>query len=167
MDQANRNLKKPRNLITHRDLLKAHEDFLRVLHAKRNRSPPAKPKEFASINNKLMSTCLLLSHFLNFTPQERMKYVHDAEKYAKRAEANAVKSQNNDRVVQMEFYLTCVKAREIQLRSTVADFQSPTQSERDDAEEAITIALVKLRSVDNLDISPYEVMAKETLGQLR
>lgn len=167
MDQANRNLKKPRDIITHRDLLKAHEDFLRVLHAKRDRSPPAKPKEFANINNKLMSTCLLLSHFLNFTPQERMKYIHDAEKYAKRAEANAIKSQNNDRVVQMEFYLRCVKAREIQLRSTVSEFQRPTQSERDDAEEAILVALVKLRSVDNLDVLPYEIMAKESIGQLR
>jgi len=167
MEQANRNLKKPRGSISHKDLLKAQEDFLRILHAKRDRSPPAKPKEIANINNKLMSTCLLLSHFLNFTPQERMNYVHEAEKYAKRAVANAVKSQNNDRVVQMQFYLTCVKAREIQLKSTVTEFLSPTDEEREDAEDAISLALVTLRSVDNLDMSPYEAMAKESLGGLR
>ena len=114
-----------------------------------------------------MTTCLRLSHFLNFTPTQRMKYIHDAEKFAKHAVEDAVKSQNTDRVVQMQFYLTCVKAREIQLKSTVHEFQRPSQSERDAAEDAISMALVTLRSVDKLDMSVYEVMAKETIGQLR
>jgi hypothetical protein len=96
-----------------------------------------------------------------------MTYVHDAEKFGTRALENATKSQNNDRVVQMQFYLACVKAREIQLRSTDAHFQNPTQSERCDAVEAISLAWATLRSIENLDMSLYDTMAMETLSQLR
>lgn len=162
------NLKRPRDVITHTDLINAYNDFVQVLHAKRERpSPPAKPKEFAYLYNKLMSTCVALSHFLNFTPTQRMAYVNDADKFAKRALEYAIKSGNNDRVIQMEFYLACVKAREIQLRAESAEFERPTPSEREDAAEAVSVAWALLRSVEKLDLTVYDAMAKETLGQLR
>ena len=167
MDRGNDNLKKSRDTITHTDLIKAYKDFLQVLGAKRDQRPPATPKELARIYNKLMSTCLRLSHFLNFTPTQQMAYVHDAEKFAKRALENAIKSQNNDRVVQMQFYLACVKAREIQLRSTGAHFQKPTPSEKDAAVEAISLSWATLRSIENLDMSVYDAMAEENISQLR
>jgi hypothetical protein len=167
MDRANFNLKRSRETITHRDLINAYNDFLHVLRAKRDQSPPATPKELTRIYNKLMSTCLRLSHFDNFTPTQQVAYIHDAEKFAKRALDNASKSQSNDRVVQMEFYLTCVKAREIQLRSTVAHFERPTVSERDAAVEAISVAWATLGSLENLDMSVYDAMAKETISQLK
>ncbi|KAL6244844.1 hypothetical protein RBB50_008372 [Rhinocladiella similis] len=168
LERANMNLKRPRDVITHTDLINAYNDFVQVLHAKRERpSPPAKPKEFAYLYNKLMSTCVALSHFLNFTPTQRMAYVNDADKFAKRALEYAIKSGNNDRVIQMEFYLACVKAREIQLRAESAEFERPTPSEREDAAEAVSVAWALLRSVEKLDLTVYDAMAKETLGQLR
>ncbi|KIW15832.1 hypothetical protein PV08_05882 [Exophiala spinifera] len=168
IDRANMNLKRPRDAITHTDLINAYNDFVQVLHAKRERpSPPVKPKEFAYLYNKLMSTCLALSHFLNFTPAQRMAYVNDADRFAKRALEYAIKSGNNDRVIQMEFYLACVKARNIQLRTDSADFESPTASEREDVAESVSVAWGLLRSVENLDLTVYDAMAKETLNQLR
>jgi hypothetical protein len=168
------NLKRSRDTITHTDLMSAYNDFVHVLHAKREQSsPPCKPKEFAYIYNKLMSTCLALSHFLNFTPPQRMAYVNNAEKFAKRAFEYAVKSENNDRVVQMQFYLACAKAREIQLRSETTEqqqhreFERPTPDESEDAAEAVSVAWAMLRSIENLDMSTYDAMAKETLSQLR
>ena len=166
MDRANMNLKRSRDTITHKDLVHAYNDFVHVLRAKRDRFPPPTPKELASVYSKLMSTCLRLSHF-NFTSTQRMTYVHEAEKAAKRALENAIKSKNNDRVVQMQFYLTCVKAREFQLRSTVEQFQKPTPAERDAAAEAISVAWATLRCIENLDMSVYDAMAKEATSQLR
>src|SRR5690348_2163936 len=167
MDRANINLKKSRDTITHIDLVAAYNDFFHVLRAKRDQSPPATPKELAHIYNKLMSTCLQLSYSPNLTPTQRMRYVHDAEEFGKRALENAIKSHNNDRIVQMQFYLTCVKARKIQLRSTVEQFQTPTPSERDAAVEAISVAWATIRSIENLDMSVYDAMATETISQLR
>ena len=167
MDRANMNLKRPRDTITHIDLVNAYNDFAHVLRAKRDQSPPATPKELAYIYNKLMLTCLRLSYSFNFTPSQRMEYVHEVEKFGKWALENAIKSQNNDRVGQMQFYHTCVKAREIQLRSSVEQFQKPTPSEREAAAEAISVAWATLASIENLDMSAYDDMAKETLSQLR
>jgi hypothetical protein len=166
MDRANANLKTPRAIITHSDLIKAYTDFNSVLHAKRNQQPPAPPKEHTRISNKLRSTCLRLSYSPNITPIQRMRYVCDAEKFGKRALENAIASQNDDRVVQMKFYLTCVKAREIQLRSEDAQFQSPTPSEKDVAREAISVAWATLRSIENLDMSRYNTIARESINQL-
>ena len=104
MDRANAHLKKPRATITHGDLIKAYTDFLSVLHAKRAQPPPPPtPKELTRVYDKLRSTCLRLSHFLNFTPTQRMKYIRLAAKFGNRALENAIASRNNDRVVQMHF----------------------------------------------------------------
>ena len=176
LDRANMNLKRPRDIITQTDLISAYNDFVHVLrafHTKNEQSPaspPCRPKEFAYIYNKLMSTCLALSHFPNFTPTQRMEYVNNAEKFAKRALDHAVKSENNDRIVQMHFYLACVKAREIQLRSDPGEqheFERPSSAERDDVAEKVSVAWAMLRSIENLDMSAYNAMAKETLAQLR
>jgi hypothetical protein len=166
MDKANAHLKKPRDTITHADLIKAYTIFDSVLSAKRSQNPPATPKELAHINDKLRSTCLRLSHFLNVTPTQRMKYIDSAAKFAKRALENAIASRNNDRVVQMQFYLTCVQAREIQLRMTDAQFQDPTPSEKDAAKEAVSVAWATLRSIENLDMSLYDTMAMESISHL-
>ena len=166
MNRANANLNNPRDAITHRDLIKAYNDFVLILNAKRKQDPAASPKEFTRIYNKLSSTCLRLSHFDNFNPAQRMKYVQDAEKFGKRAVDNAIKSKNNDRVAQMQFYLACVKARELQLRSTVAEFSNPSLAEKDAAREAISLSWATLRSIENLDTAVYDVMAKESMTQI-
>ena len=95
-----------------------------------------------------------------------MAYVHEAEKFGKLAVENAIASQNNNRVVQMEFYLACAKAREIQLKFEDAQFEYPTLNERKDAKENISVSWVMLRSVDNLDMLPYDARAKESIRQL-
>ena len=166
MNRANANLNKPRDAITHRDLIKAYNDFVLILNARRKQDPPASMKELTRVYNKLSSTCLRLSHFDNFNPGQRMKYIQDAEKFAKRAVENAIQSKNNDRVAQMQFYLACVKARELQLRSTVAEFSNPSLAEKDAAREAISLSWATLRSIENLDTSVYDVMAKESMTQI-
>ncbi|KFY96955.1 hypothetical protein V500_02248 [Pseudogymnoascus sp. VKM F-4518 (FW-2643)] len=166
MDRANANLKKPAATVTHGDLINAYTDFHSILQAKLRQQPPATPKELTQIHDKLRSTCLRLSHSQKLTPAQRMTYVHEAEKFGKRAVETAIASQNNNRVVQMEFYLACAKAREIQLRSEDAQFECPTLDERNDARENISVAWVILRSVENLDMSVYDAMAKESIRQL-
>lgn len=166
MDSANAHLKKPRATITHGDLIQAYTLFDSVLRAKRSQNPPATPKELAYLNDKLRSTCLRLSHFHNFTPTQRMKYTHSAAKFGNRALENAIASRNNDRVVQMQFYLACVQAREIQLRAADAQFQNPTPSEKDAAKEAVSVAWATLRSIENLDMSLYDTMAMESISHL-
>jgi hypothetical protein len=166
MDRANANLKKSRDTITHGDLINAYNDFRSVFDAKRNQKPPARPKELTQICSKLRSTCLRLSHSLKINPKQRMTFVREAEKFGKLALDNAIASKNNDRVVQMQFYLTCVKAREIQLRYEDTRCTAPTLSEKDDVREAISVAWATLRSIDNLDMSLYDTMAEESISQL-
>ncbi|KAG4433973.1 hypothetical protein IFR05_010553 [Cadophora sp. M221] len=166
IDRANANLEKPRDTITHGDLIEAYTDFRSVFDAKRNQQPPARPKELTQISNKLRSTCLRLSHSLKVKPKQRIAYVREAEKFGKLALDNAIASKNNDRVVQMQFYLTCVQVREIQLRSEDARCKPPTPSEKDDAREALSLAWATLRSIDNLDMSIYDTMAEESISQL-
>ena len=166
MNRANVYLNKSRDTVTHRDILKAYNDFILILRVKRNQDPPTSPKELTRIYNKLMSTCLRLSHFDNFNPAQRMKYIQEAEKCGKRAVENAIKSKNNDRVAQMQFYLACVKAREIQLKSTIPEFPSPTLSEKDAVREAISLSWATLGRIQNLDTSVYDVMAKESITQI-
>jgi hypothetical protein len=166
MDRANRGLKTPRNMITHVDLINAHNDFLRVFRA-HEQQPPATPKELTYVCNKLMTTSLRLSHFLNFTPEERMAHVQRANKFGKLALENAFKTQNTDRIAQMRFYFASVKAREIQLKSSVEGFKKPTPDERKAAERDISDALAQLGGIKDLDMSVYDALAKETLDQLR
>ena len=66
----------------------------------------------------------------------------------------------------MQFYLACVKAREIQLKSTIPEFPSPTLSEKDAAREAISLSWATLGRIQNLDTSVYDVMAKESITQI-
>jgi hypothetical protein len=165
--KANTYLKRSRATVTHEDLVKAHSIFDAILRAKQTQQPPATPKELAHIYNKLRSTCHRLSHF-NFSPTQRMNYIDDAAKYGNRAVENAIASQNNDRVAQMQFYRACVQARKIQLKAEEEQrFQAPTPLERAAAEEAIMVAWATLRSIEDSDMKLFDIMKEESISQLR
>lgn len=94
-----------------------------------------------------------------------MSYVGEAGKFGKHALENAIKSRNETRVAQMEFYLACVRAREIQLRM---DGDEGLRSvvlveEKDAALVALTGATLFLRSLGVEDMPVYEAMADEYL----
>lgn len=115
-----------------------------------------------------MSTCLRLSYYLDFPASKRITYVSEAEKFGKHALENAVKSQNDGRVAQMQFYLACVKAREIQLRMDSEGLTRTTVQipEREVALTSLRGALVYLRTIGTMDMSVYEAMADEYLPYL-
>jgi hypothetical protein len=161
IDRGNASLRVPRNRIKQEDLCNAYNDFSRVLRALSLQSPAAKPKEFARIYQKLMSTSLRLSHMLTLSPEERMNYIREADRYGKLALENALKSQHSGRVAQMMFYLACVKAREVCLTSELDDAADAVISKRDEAMKAISSALAELRGVEDLDMAIYEAMARE------
>lgn len=115
-----------------------------------------------------MSTCLRLSYYLDFPASKRVTYVSEAEKFGKHALENAIKSQNDGRVAQMQFYLACVKARQIQLRMDSEGLARPTVQlpEKEAALTSLRGALVYLRTIGTMDMSVYEAMADEYLPYL-
>jgi hypothetical protein len=161
IDRGNASLRVPRHRIKQEDLSNAYHDFARVLRALSLQSPAAQPKEFARIYQKLMSTSLRLSHMLTLSPEERMNYIREADRYGKLALENALKSQHSGRVAQMLFYLACVGAREVCLTSELDDSADAGISKRGEAMKAISSALAELRSVEGLDTVVYEAMARE------
>lgn len=97
-----------------------------------------------------------------------MTYVGEAGKFGKYALDNAIKSQNDGRVAQMQFYLACVKAREIQLRLESDDSIRPTVQlpEKEAALTSLKGALGYLRMIGTMDMTVYEAMANEYLPYL-
>lgn len=97
-----------------------------------------------------------------------MTYVGEAGKFGKHALENAIKSQNDGRVAQMQFYLACVKAREIQLRLDSDNLIQPTVQlpEKEAALTTLRGALGYLRMTGTIDMSVYEAMANEYLPYL-
>ncbi|KAI9863870.1 MAG: hypothetical protein M1813_003522 [Trichoglossum hirsutum] len=160
-DRGNVCLQISRDRINKEDLCNARSDFSHVLHSLILQNPAAKPKEFARVYQKLMSTSLRLSHLPTFAPGVRVNYVREADRYGKLALENAFKSRHGGRVAQMQFYLACVNAREVCLASEVDDLADTVFSGRDKALKAISTTLAELRKMEGLDTAVYETMARE------
>ncbi|EXJ74236.1 uncharacterized protein A1O5_02532 [Cladophialophora psammophila CBS 110553] len=162
VERGDANRRKAPSTVGKEDLLSAQEDFTRALRGMNSQNPLPKAKEFARIYQKLMSTSLRLSHLLAFTENERMAYVREAEKHGTFAMEHAIRSQNDQRVSQMRFYMSCVHAREVCLMSEIGNVPADALlSRRDRALEEISVSLSELQSFEDMDMAVYEVMARE------
>ncbi|OQV09068.1 hypothetical protein CLAIMM_13246 [Cladophialophora immunda] len=162
VERGDANRRKAPSMVNKEDLLSAQEDFTRALRGMNSQTPPPKAKEFARVYQKLMSTSLRLSHLLAFTETERLAYVREAEKHGTFAMEHALRSQNDQRVTQMRFYMACVHAREVCLMAETGSLQGEALgSRRDRASEDLSVALSELQSFEDMDLAVYEVMARE------